>query len=262
VNRWRSPPPNDVTNDTERPLEYLVNLDDPGALGDVTRWALKTIEEREPDDPKPDDPRGSWIAQWVLERENAEFPLNDDVAGRLETLREDFRRARYDGGASDAQEWNSILINEFMEKFATQLNIEPRNAVEPAEPPGDAPSAYSSAAQHEPRAPSERVVTWQGPPERFKLKSLYPWSETREDSAETRQERMKLRATNLIDKHINARDYGYPLEEDVFAQTQNDQAEQKRIKELFKQRRREEKERERRTKWEAEQPKDSLSQER
>jgi hypothetical protein len=79
-----TPSQNYVTNDTERPFEYqenLANLDDPGALGDVTRWAVKTIEER-----TPDDSGAVWIAQWVLNRERAKFPLNDDVAGRLETL--------------------------------------------------------------------------------------------------------------------------------------------------------------------------------
>lgn len=259
-----APPQNDVTSATERPLEYqenLANLDDPGALGDVTRWAFKTIEERKPDDPKPDDPRRSWIAQWILARDNAEFPPNDDVAGRLETLMEDFQHARYHGHARDAARWNSTLISAFMTKFAGNLNIEPLKAVESAEPPVDASSAYSSPAQPEPREPSERVVTWQGPPERFKLNSLYPWSETSKSNAESYRNLKAERAKYLSHHEIKARDYGYPEEDDVFKQTQKDVAVRKRRKETEKQIRAE-RETDQSAERETDQSKDPLSQER
>jgi hypothetical protein len=211
-----APPQNVVTDATERPLEYqenLVNLDDPSALGDVTRWAVRTIEEQE-----PDDPRGSWIAQWILARDNAEFPLNDDVDGRLETLMGDFQHTRYHGDARDAAEWNSTLISAFMTKFAGNLRLEPRNAVEPAQPPGDVPSSYGSTAQPE---LSERVVAWDGRPERFVLDSLYPWSETSESSAESYQKKNERQARRLFRSNVTARDYGYTREQDVFVQTQN-----------------------------------------
>jgi hypothetical protein len=106
-----------------------------------------------------------------------------------------------------------------MEKFAEQLNIEPLDAIEPTEPPRDGPS-YGSAAQPGPE-PGERVVTWRGSPERFTLDSLYPWSETSKSSAETRQVKNEHRAARFFRSNIMVRDFGYPLEEDIFARTQN-----------------------------------------
>jgi hypothetical protein len=139
--------------------EYQKNvgsLDDPNASGDVARWAVKTIEEQERGEP------GRCIAESVLGREAAEFSLTNAVDGRLYRLMEDFQRARYRGDAPKGRTWNLTLMSEYMEGFAKKLQIEPCSAVDPAELPGDAPSAYGSAAHPEPRTSSEWVVTWHG----------------------------------------------------------------------------------------------------